>query len=303
MEQVRFGDDDLDIGIDTLVHRGGFLAQYPIHDGSLHDQGEGIDNDRQRLHEDWARMGRIFKYQPIQGIKEYFGEKCALYFAWLGFYTTMLLPAAIVGFFCFLYGVGSAFNYTPVKEICKPKNESLYYMCPLCDELCSYYLLSKTTCLYAKVTHFFDNQATLFFALFMSFWAVFFLEFWKRKQVSLAYEWHTMDFEEEEQRPRPEYLARVTTLKQNPVTGKMEPYMPAKEKVPRIVSATGIVVFFIILVIAGVTSVIVYRAAIYAILLSVKSNQIKTRAKIVVAGNFCLTYPCAFLILIKTKII
>lgn len=285
-EQTRFGDDNLEIGIDNLVHDGVFTAQYPLHDGRVHDEkGHLPETDRQRLHHDWASIRRIFKYQPIPAIKEYLGEKVALYFAWLGFYTSMLLPAAIVGFICFLYGVGSSFSYTPVQEICKPKNSSLYYMCPLCDKLCTYYLLSSTACLYSKVTHWFDNQATLFFALFMSFWAVFFLEFWKRKQVTLAYEWHTMDFEEEEERPRPQYLAKVTTLKENPVTGKMEPSMPAKQRVPRLVGAIGIVIFFIILVIAGVTSVIVYRAAIYAILLSTDSQQIRSRAKIVVAGT------------------
>eukprot|EP00794_Sanderia_malayensis_P008843 gene8843-9791_t len=285
LEQIKFGEENLDIGIDSLVHKGGFVAQYPLHDGRLHESTDEAQNDRHRLHNDWAQMKRIFKYQPIPAIKEYFGEKVALYFAWLGFYTMLLLPAAIVGFICFLYGVGSAFNYTPVNEICNPKKGSDFYMCPLCDKLCSYYLLSKTACLYSKVTHFFDNQATLFFALFMSFWAVFFLEFWKRKQVTLAYEWHTMDFEEEEERPRPEYLARVTTLKKNPVTEMMEPYMPARQKVPRLAGAIGIVIFFIILVLAGVASVIVYRAAIYAILLSVDSQQIRTRAKIVVAAT------------------
>ncbi|XP_065066302.1 anoctamin-4-like isoform X2 [Rhopilema esculentum] len=285
-EKTRYGDGRLQIGIDHMVHEGIFLAQYTLHDGRVHEEeGQQPENDRQRLHHDWASFKRIFKYQPIPAIKEYFGEKVALYFAWLGFYTTMLLPASIVGFICFLYGIGSSFNYVPVKEICKPSNESLFYMCPLCDKLCSYYLLSTTTCLYAKVTHWFDNQATLFFALFMSFWAVFFLEFWKRRQVSLAYEWHTMDFEEEEERPRPQYVARVTTLKEDPVTGNMEPVMPPSQKVPRLVGAGGIVVFFIILVIAGVTSVIVYRAAIYAILLSTSSTEIRTRAKIVVAGT------------------
>lgn len=284
-EQTRFGDDNLDIGIDALVHDSVFEAQYPLHDGRVHEaKGHAPENERQCLHHDWATFRRIFKYQPIPAVKEYLGEKVALYFAWLGFYTTMLLPAAIVGIICFLYGLGSSFSYIPVQEICNPKNGSLFYMCPLCDKLCTYYLLSSTACLYSKVTHWFDNQATLFFALFMSLWAVFFLEFWKRKQVSLAYEWHTMDFEEDEERPRPQYLARVTTLKENPVTGKMEPSMPAKQKVPRMVGAISIVVFFIILVIAGVTSVIIYRAAIYAILLSTDSQQIRTRAKVVVAG-------------------
>ena len=58
----------------------------------------------------------------------------------------------------------------------------LFYMCPICDKKCSYFLLSDN-CLYARVTHFFDNEATMFFAVFMSIWATVFLEFWKRKQV------------------------------------------------------------------------------------------------------------------------
>lgn len=34
----------------------------------------------------------------------YFGEKVALYFTWLGWYTYMLVPAAVVGLIVFLSG-------------------------------------------------------------------------------------------------------------------------------------------------------------------------------------------------------
>ena len=61
-------------------------------------------NRRQVLHQYWARWGCWFKYQPLDHIREYFGERIAIYFAWLGFYTGWLLPAALVGLAVFLYG-------------------------------------------------------------------------------------------------------------------------------------------------------------------------------------------------------
>ena len=45
-----------------------------------------------------------WRYQPLDHIREYFGERIAIYFAWLGFYTGWLLPAALVGLAVFLYG-------------------------------------------------------------------------------------------------------------------------------------------------------------------------------------------------------
>jgi len=59
----------------------------------------------QLLYTEWARPSRLFKKQPLWLIKKYFGEKIGLYFAWLGFYTKMLIPASIVGLLCFCYGL------------------------------------------------------------------------------------------------------------------------------------------------------------------------------------------------------
>ena len=41
-------------------------------------------NPRQVLYQYWARWSKWCKYQPLDHIREYFGEKIALYFAWLG---------------------------------------------------------------------------------------------------------------------------------------------------------------------------------------------------------------------------
>ena len=54
---------------------------------------------------EWARPCTWFKKQPLWLIKRYFGDKVGLYFAWLGFYTTMLIPPAIAGVLVVLYGL------------------------------------------------------------------------------------------------------------------------------------------------------------------------------------------------------
>jgi len=73
----------------------------------------------------------IFRYkkQPLWLIRRYFGEKVALYFAWLGFYTKCLYPPAVVGLLCFIYGLGSmdGEDNIPSKEIC---DSNLAGKCP-----------------------------------------------------------------------------------------------------------------------------------------------------------------------------
>lgn len=46
-----------------------------------------------------------------------------------------------------------------------------------------------------------------------------FMEFWKRYQAELEYEWDTVEFLEQEEQPRPEYEAKCTHKRKNPITG------------------------------------------------------------------------------------
>lgn len=45
--------------------------------------------------------------------RRYFGEKVAIYFTWLGFYTTMLIPASIIGVIVFIYGCATLTENAP----------------------------------------------------------------------------------------------------------------------------------------------------------------------------------------------
>ncbi|MEQ2201880.1 Anoctamin-5 [Xenoophorus captivus] len=62
-----------------------------------------------------------------------------------------------------------------------------------------------------------------------------FLEFWKRRQARLEYDWDLVDFEEEQQQLqlRPEYESKCTKSKENPITKEMEPYLPVTSKCAR----------------------------------------------------------------------
>ena len=55
---------------------------------------------RQILYGYWARWSCWRRYQPLDHIREYFGEKIALYFAWIGNYskcTSVVVSAGLHG--------------------------------------------------------------------------------------------------------------------------------------------------------------------------------------------------------------
>lgn len=262
-----------EVGIERLLEEGVYKAAYPLHDGPYEKQKQTHPedlNERQILYEYWARWGKWFKYQPLDHIREYFGEKIGIYFAWLGFYTAWLLPASVIGVIVFLYGVFTMNANVPANEICS--SGKTFKMCPSCDENigCPYWYISDV-CIYVKISYLFDHPGTVLYAVFTSFWAVTFLEYWKRKNASLAHHWDVLDFEEEEERPRPEYVARAPTYEKNPITGVKEPHFPERERIPRIISGFAVITIMICLVIIFIIAVIMYR-----VLISIPLFQNKT---------------------------
>ncbi|KAG2459516.1 ANO7 protein, partial [Polypterus senegalus] len=231
-------------------------------------------NSRQVLYQFWARWSKWYKYQPLDHIRQYFGEKIAIYFAWLGFYTAWLLPAAVVGTIVFISGIVTMGTNTPAKEICS--SEGLYLMCPLCDT-CSAWNISDI-CSMTKLGYLFDHPGTVLFSVFMSFWAVTFLEYWKRKNATLAHHWDCMDFQENEERPRPEFVAMAPGMEQNPVTGAMEPYFPEKTRQSRILTGSMVIIFMLCIVMIFLVTVIMYRGIISMMMYHTGSSVLRTQA-------------------------
>ncbi|NXJ99097.1 ANO9 protein, partial [Corythaixoides concolor] len=182
-----------------LMKQKVFEAAFPLHEK---------EEVREFLKEKWARWRDIFCQQPIEKIRCYFGEKVALYFAWLGWYTCLLGIAAVAGLVVFVAGI-TVFSSSQVsKEICEATDT---IMCPLCDQKCPFWRLSDT-CTYAKagtplprtasrrrVTHMIDNEGTVLFAMFMAIWATVFLELWKRQRATVVTNWDLFRWDEEEE--------------------------------------------------------------------------------------------------------
>ncbi|XP_037551308.1 anoctamin-5b [Nematolebias whitei] len=273
-------------GIKRLLSNGTYTAAFPLHDCRYWKKSRNAECESERfnLYNHWARFLCFYKQQPLNLIRKYYGEKIGIYFAWLGFYTEMLFFAALMGLICFTYGVLSYDDNISSKEICDSVIGGRIVMCPLCDRKCPFWKLNST-CLSSWQSHLFDNEGTVFFAIFMGIWVTLFLEFWKRRQARLEYEWDLVDFEEEQQQLqiRPEFEINCTNRRLNKITQEMEPYLPVHSRCARYFLSGATVLFWVSLIVACIIGVIAYRLAVHAAFASIIKDPMR---KIQLVGRF-----------------
>ncbi|XP_016951915.1 anoctamin-6 isoform X2 [Drosophila biarmipes] len=252
------GEETADnLGIEKLVQDGVYTCAYTLHD----------KDDRDRLLKEWANISKWKNLQPLDQIKDYFGAKVALYFAWLGFYTQMLIPISVFGVLCFLYGFVTWTSDPISRDIC---NDNGTIMCPQCDRSCDYWRLNET-CTSSKFNYLIDNKSTVVFALLMSIWAVVYLEFWKRYSAGLVHRWGLTGFTHHVEHPRPQYLAKISRSRrlagkyeedQNGKPSILDPDVPfwSIKFLPNFTSYSIMILFICISVIA-IAGIIIYRMA------------------------------------------
>ncbi|XP_014886062.1 anoctamin-2b isoform X2 [Poecilia latipinna] len=296
------------IGISTLIAKGVYDAAFPLHDGDFKVTGHLEErNDRQVLFEEWARYSAFYKYQPIDLVRKYFGEKIGLYFAWLGVYTQLLIPASIVGIIVFGYGVATVDTNIPSLEMCDERLN--FTMCPLCDGACDYWHLS-TACGTARASHLFDNPATVFFAIFMSLWAVLFLEHWKRRQISLSFSWDLTGIEEDEEHPRPKYETillekrqrkqqqkKKKKKKKNEQIETVAEKLTWKDRLPGYFMNISSILFMFGLTFSAVFGVIIYRITISALMAMSPDPETKSNVRVTVTATAVIINLVVILIL------
>ena len=199
---LTLGKHACGLDMDTLVENNEIVAYFPCHDKS----------EASLLKKSWFVCSVQPWEQPIDDIKEYFGEKIALYFEFLGHYTTWLLALTIAGFIMELDIIIQSSTYKS-------------------------YHLALIDCYLAPA-----------FAVFVSFWSQFMLEYWKRKECLKAMEWGTSEFENVE-RERPDFHGENLP---SVVNGKMAKFFPPAEFKKRQHYSNFIITLMILLVICCV---------------------------------------------------
>ncbi|XP_068913177.1 anoctamin-4-like isoform X4 [Tenebrio molitor] len=298
LKTAKFGNGEDQYGIQKLISLRAVKTAYPLHDGECGDEFDGgyqiPQNDRQLLLKYWANFSLWYKEQPLNLIAKYFGTEVAFYFAWLGFYNRMLIPAAIVGIICSVFSIIQlrVIDQERVDDICT----SHLVMCPIChsSDNCIYTPLN-ISCESAKLAVIFDNPATVFFAVFMSFWATFFINLWKRFENTLKIRWN-VEFEEYDTQVRLEYKERSTHRKLSTLTGTLEPYTPRKIKVLYVTLSYGTCLLLMGIVVIFVFGVIMYRITMAAL---IRTSDFKP---LHIHSTFLLTVTSACLQVIFIKI-
>jgi len=220
-----------------MVHKKQVLAVFPLQTaaGSM-DSGELTVDE---LYRKWSTLFKLPWDQPIGEIRNYFGEKVALYFAFLGHYTKWLAFSAIVGLALFFHQLG---------ELSKGTDGKGTFLAPaklVNDSNGSPYVVVYT-----------DVPEIGIFAGFMALWATFMLEFWKRKQAAYAMYWGTSSFEKSEV-VRPEFLP--TAIYPNPVTGRAEPYYNPVWYQTKVVSGFVVIGMMMCMVVAIIAGIFIFK--------------------------------------------
>lgn len=261
-------------GLLFMLHKKFYSDAFPVHDETKDDpiirharlklesdygsqvhiespEEEGGDGSqlefpdtRQCLSDLWSKFR---KYQPLWLIRNYFGEKIGLYFAWCGTLLASLWIPTLFGLCVFGYGL-----YLSITK--QLSQSSSWTNGTFADKAVGVVEDSMNV-----VKEAFDNELTPYFAIVISLWGTIFLEMWKRTCVTLAFEWDVDSFEKREL-DRPQYEG--SNQQRDPVTGEIVGRSPLSKQLMKYSLSFITLLFMVLLVFIALAAVIVYRVVL-----------------------------------------
>ncbi|XP_071051514.1 anoctamin-3-like isoform X2 [Onthophagus taurus] len=250
MERTSYGSSEYEEGLDNLLESKNFVDAYPLHDGPAEWTTSGPLNDRQILARYWASWWMICKFQPLHIIYKYYGSEVAFHYAWLEYYTKLLLIPLLGGIIVIM--IGYYYLYLSpemierVREICFSKMK----ICPECTFKQCFYKNLEEYCDVAKWSFIIDNNFTIGLAVFLTIWGTVFVELWNRHESILAYKWN-LHRSADQLDELPSYKIRVKNYKRyNKFTQTEEYYTPIFKRLGwYFISTTVCFLFFLTVII------------------------------------------------------
>ncbi|XP_046403150.1 anoctamin-1-like [Ischnura elegans] len=287
MRRASYGSKEEEIGINKLLAEGAYSDAYHLHDNFCKNEGgieekfsknEGKDGKPNSLG-DWARLRNFRHNQPLDEIRDYFGEEVALYFAWLGTYTESLMLPALVGICCFIYGLlrMNSPDKVPMDDVCTGEigKQMMCALCPSCSEE-----KLNSSCGARMLLLLFDNNATVLMAIFTSFWAAGFLIYWQRTQTRLTLRWGGEAMlsagggDRDTWEKRPEYKPPKKKNSDN----KSDDF-PLWERVMKTMASLTVVFFMAAVVVCALLGIIVYSISLRSSLYFSENEYIRNNSK------------------------
>lgn len=138
----------------------------------ISNQSSGITKDkRDYLMEKWANLTNIHKFQPLNLIKDYFGDEIAFYFAFCGTINICLFIISLIGIVFFICGLMISFDKLKIMNNNNNNNNKTANL-----------TIDKKKIMFSDS---FDNYLTPVYSVILCFWGVLFLEVWKHTTVHL----------------------------------------------------------------------------------------------------------------------
>ncbi|CAI4229657.1 unnamed protein product [Auanema sp. JU1783] len=210
------------------------------------------DDPRKQISEIWSK---VYKLQPINMIRDYFGEQIAFYFAWHGTFITLLWPAVALGLAVVGFGVAKNIKDEPMSLA---NCTNLSYEGSVKIVPCNLQENGQRifTTIWRWIMRSFDNKLNAFYAAFMSIWGSLFYQIWKRNSSTLAYRWDTEDYHEVEP-DRPGYVG--SDMEKDLITNSPK-WIPFNITILlKMFMSACIVGFFMLIVVLSVFCVTVYK--------------------------------------------
>ncbi|XP_076315841.1 anoctamin-7-like [Tachypleus tridentatus] len=199
-----------------------------------------VQDTRAILHRQWTGFCR--HRQPLDMVRDYFGEKIAFYFGWVGTLITSLWMPALLGIIVFSVGVARKISDTNNMETGSSNS----------TQAKKNFVMNSIE----VVKNASDNILTPYFAFAICIWGTIFLEVWKRKQATLSFKWQVDNFDMAEP-DRPQFYG--TKALEDKLTGKLVWLYPMPYRMLKYTTSTSVLVVMMFVVIISVTSVILYR--------------------------------------------